>query len=163
MDKQQRLNLQNMIKEYNSEETTDKIRELKHSKYLQEDILKLNKFKRKYRRLAKTNKQQYKTMAEKHCSFLYNNYTNIFHRFLKDELNINILLQFVKILERIENGDIDQHEGSFEVGTILKKLYIDSALRQDKNREAGKKKVVKKKKPINNITWKKFKMMHLND
>ena len=162
MDKQQRLNLQNMIKEYNSEETTDKIRELKHSKFLREDILKLNKFKRKYRRLAKTNKQQYKTMAEKHCSFLYNHYTNIFHRFLKDELNINILLQFVKILERIEKGDIDQHEGSFEVGTILKKLYIDSALRQDKNRETGKKKVVKKKKPINNITWTKFKMMHLN-
>ena len=164
MDKDQRLNLKNMIKEYNSEETTDKIRQLKHSKSIRTDILKLNAFKRKYSRLARTNKAQYKSMAEKQCAFLYNNYTNIFHRHLKNELDIKILLKFVEILERIEDGDIDQHDGSFEVGTILKKLYIDSALRQDNKREEGnKKKKQKKKKPINNITWEKFKMMQLND
>jgi len=164
MDKDQRLNLKNMIKEYNSEETTDTIRQLKHSKLIRTDILKLNAFKRKYSRLGRTNKAQYKSMAEKQCAFLYKNYTNIFHRHLKNELDMKILLKFVEILERIEDGDIDQHDGSFEVGSILKKLFIDSALRQDNKREKGnKKKKQKRKKPINNITWAKFKMMQLND
>ena len=166
MDPHQRLNLKKMVKEYNSEETTDTIRKLKHSKHLRTDILKMNAFRRKYSRLARTNKEQYKAMAEKQCAFLYANYTNIFHRSLKGELDIKLMLKFVEILERIEEGDIDQHEGSYEVGTILKKLYIDSALRQDNNREKGsKKKKVKKKikKAINNITWEKFKMLQLNN
>ena len=30
----------------------------------------------------------------------------------------------------IEEGKIDQHEGSFLVGTLLKKIYVDSALRK---------------------------------
>ena len=39
MDPQQRLDLKNMIKGYNSEETTEKIRTLKHSKKIRTDIL----------------------------------------------------------------------------------------------------------------------------
>ena len=163
MDPQQRLNLKNMIKEYDAEETTTKIRQLKHSKHIRTDILKLNAFKRKYSRLARTNKEQYKSMAEKQCSFLYNNYTNIFHRSLKNELDIKLMLKFVEILEHIEDGNIDQHDASYEVGTILKKMFIDSTLRQEKKREKGKKKKSKKKKAINNITWEKFKMMQLNN
>ena len=163
MDPQQRLNLKNMIKEYDAEETTDKIRQLKHSKHIRTDILKLNAFKRKYSRLARTNKEQYKSMAEKQCSFLYNNYTNIFHRSLKNELDVKLMLKFVEILERIEDGNIDQHDASYEVGSILKKMFIDSALRQEKKREKGNKKKSKKKKVMNNITWEKFKMMQLNN
>ena len=162
MDPQQRLNLKNMIKEYDSEETTNKIRELKHSNHIRRDILKMNAFKRKYSRLAKTNNEQYKTMARKRCSFLYQNYTNIFHRSLKGELDIKLMLKFVEILERIENGNLDQHDGSYQVGMILKKLYIDSALRRDKKLDKGKK-VKKKKKPVNNISWAKYKMTQLND
>ena len=96
-------------------------------------------------------------MARNRFPFLYNNYMNIFHRFLKGELDINLLLTFVNLLEKIEKGDMDQHEASFQVGTILKKLYIDSALRQDKKRD--KTKNVKKKKPIKNISWNEFKML----
>ena len=152
-----------MIKEYDAEETTDKIRQLKHSKQIRTDILKLNAFKRKYSRLARTNKEQYKSMAEKQCSFLYNNYTNIFHRSLKNELDVKLMLKFVEILERIEDGNIDQHDASYEVGSILKKMFIDSALRQEKKREKGNKKKSKKKKVMNNITWEKFKVMQLNN
>ena len=155
MDQHQRLNLKNMIKEYNSEETTEKIRTLKHSKKIRTDILKLNEFRKKYSRISTTN--QYKMMARNRFPFLYNNYMNIFHRFLKGELDINLLLTFVNLLEKIEKGDMDQHEASFQVGTILKKLYIDSALRQDKKRD--KTKNVKKKKPIKNISWNEFKML----
>ena len=155
-----RLKLSQMLKDKDVEQTTDKIRRLKHSKKIRTDVLSMNAFKRKYQRLRKTNNKQYKTMAENQFPFLYKNYTNIFHRFLKDELDIKILLSFLKVLEKIEEGDLDQHEGSYQIGVLLKKLYIDSALRQDGKRSKGKK--VKKKKPIKNLTWAQFKEMQLN-
>ena len=37
---------------------------------------------------------------------------------------------FLKVLSDIENGELDQHEGSFIVGKILKEIYIDSALKK---------------------------------
>jgi hypothetical protein len=45
-------------------------------------------------------------------------------------MNYELMDKFLNVLERIENGELDQHEGSFIVGTILKELYIDSALKR---------------------------------
>ena len=66
---------------------------------------------------------------------------------------MQILDKFLEILKQIEDGDIDQHEGSYIVGSLLKELYIDSALRQDK----GGKKSTKIRKPKNNVSWKEWK------
>ena len=129
MDETTRLNLDKMIQEYGAEETTEKIRNLKHSKLIKDDVQKFVNFRHKYVRLARTNKEQYKQMAKKHCSFLYDNYTNIFNRLLKDELNLGILANFLDVLKRIEDGDIDQHEGSYEIGLLLKKSSILDASR----------------------------------
>ena len=64
----------------------------------------------------------------------------------------------IQVLEKIELGKIDQHEGSFMVGDILKKLYIDSALKKEAKTEKNKKnKKVEKKPPIKKISWKDFK------
>ena len=36
-------------------------------------------------------------------------------------------------MKKIEDGELDQHEGSYLIGTYLKEMYIDSALKtQDK-------------------------------
>jgi hypothetical protein len=48
----------------------------------------------------------------------------------KDEIDITILNKFLDVLKQIEDGKLDQHEGSFLVGTILKELYVDSALKK---------------------------------
>lgn len=151
MDEKMRLNLKKMINEYNPEQTTDKIRTLKHSQKIREEVGNMILFQKKYSRLEKS--KQYKMLAQKHCPFLYNNYTNIFNRLLKKELNMQILDKFLVILKQIEDGDIDQHEGSYIVGSLLKELYIDSALRQDK----GGKKSTKMRKPVNNVSWKEWK------
>ena len=163
MDKTTRLNLDKMIKEYDAEETTETIRELKHSKLIKNDVQKFVNFRHKYVRLARTNKEQYKQMAKKHCSFLYDNYTNIFNRLLKDELNLGILANFLDVLKRIEDGDIDQHEGSYEIGLLLKKLYIDSVVKQKAKEDKKDKRRKKKKKPrvAKNISWSRFKEMGL--
>ena len=52
MDDKTRLHLQKMVKEYGSEETTDKIRKLKHSKLIKQDVEHLLKLKRKYVNLS---------------------------------------------------------------------------------------------------------------
>jgi hypothetical protein len=161
MDEKMRLNLDKMIKEYDAEETTEKIRNLKHSKLIGDDVNKMIHFRKKYSRLIKTNYEQFKQMARKQCNFLYNNYTNIFNRLLKDELNLNILANFLSVLKRIEDGKIDQHEGSYEIGLLLKKLYIDSALKQ-KERGEKKYKQKKKKKKTSNITWSRYKELGLS-
>ena len=98
-------------------------------------------------------------------NFLFNKYTNIFNRLLKDEIDIRILLTFVKTLKQVEDGEVDQNEASVMVGKILKELYIDSALKREKKYEeieesTGKKK--KEKKPVNNVSWKKYKQMQVN-
>ena len=135
MDDKERLNLSNMIKEYQTEETTDKIRELKHSKKIKEDVTIMINLKNKYNRMEKNDNFKFKQLCRTHCSFLYDNYTNLFNRLFKNELDLNILGQFINILGNIEKGTIDQHEGSYMAGQILKKMYIDSALKQEEHME----------------------------
>ena len=93
------------------------------------------------------------------CSFLYNHYTDLFHKLLKDELHLGILVKMIKVLHLIEEGQVDQHEGSVLVGKILKEMYVDSALRRgenlDKEREEnGEVRVMAESK---NISWKEYK------
>ncbi len=73
---------------------------------------------------------------------------------------MNILLRLINVLHSIEEGDQDQHEGSFEVGKLLKQIYIDSALRKaDKlngpEGEDGEKE--EEIRPVENISWRDFK------
>jgi len=70
---------------------------------------------------------------------------------------LNILGNFVEVLRRIEDGEIDQHQGSYEIGVLLKRLYIDSALKKDKSKDKDKKPTFQKVK--HKLSWKEFKMM----
>jgi len=158
IDEKTRLNLQKMMKENDVAETTDQIRELKHSKLIRQDVRHMRELKKKYKRLSH---EQFRQIATMQCNFLFNNYTNIFNRLLSDELDYTIMHQFIDVLEEIENGKIDQHEGSYQIGMILKKLFIDSALkREERFNEDGKK--VSFAKPVNKVSWEQFKMMTEN-
>ena len=160
MDDIERLNLQKMISENNVEDCTQEIRNKKHSKKIRDDVSRLIELKKKYPRLSKQNPQQFDSMLVSQCNFLFNNYTDIFNKVKKDEIDLEILWNFLNILESIENNKIDQHEGSYEVGKLLKSIYIDSALR--KAEKYDKKKDKKKlSKPIKekNISWREYKQM----
>ena len=161
MDDNERIKLDQMLKDNDVENNTKKIRELKHSGRIMEDVRKMVELKKNYARLRQSNPKQYEQMALKRCNFLFTNYTNIYNRLYKDQLDLNILTQLVNVLKNIEEGNMDQHEGSFEVGKILKKMYVDSALKQEEQREkSGKNKVAKKKGPKHNISWKQFSVMN---
>jgi hypothetical protein len=60
------------------------------------------------------------------------NYTDIYNKLIKNELSLEILYKFLDALEMIEKGDVDQHEASVKVGSYLKELYVDSALKKEK-------------------------------
>ena len=163
MDNFDRINLEKMIKSNNVENYTDEIRKKKHSNLINNDIEKLLNIKKNYKELQKKDNEKFDNLCINQCEFLFKNYTDIFNKIKKDEIDLKILAQFLTILKKIENEEIDQHEGSFIVGKLLKDLYIDSALKKseklDKINNEEKKEF---KEPIKNINYKEFKNIKLN-
>jgi hypothetical protein len=158
MDDNQRLHLQKMIASNNVVDQTSLIRELKHSHILRNDINNLVLLRQKY--INEPDTLNLEAMME--CNFLFTYYTDLYNKIKKDEIDLQILYQFIDVLEKIEQGKLDQHEGSFEVGTLLKKIYIDSALRKaDKLNSEEENKEPEYKGPQVNITWKQFKQTNL--
>jgi hypothetical protein len=155
MDDNSRLHLQKMIKANNVEDQTELIRELKHSHLLQEDINNLLMIKAKYRNDA--DKISEEGMNE--CSFLFTYYTDIYNKIRKDEIDLKILNKFLNVLRRIEDGEIDQHDGSYLVGQLLKEMYVDSALKKaGKLEEQNKAEAAPTPKNESiNVSWKQFK------
>lgn len=159
MDQENRLNLQKMINANNVEDMTDKIRETKHSHLIKSDLKTLLFLKKKHSNLQNENPNEFENICIKECQFMFNNYTDIFNKVRKDEINLNMLQQFLDILREIEDGNLDQHTASFKVGTILKEIYIDSALKKSEklnNQFEASHNVEKvKEKNINWSQWKK--------
>lgn len=160
LNEDERLNLDKMISNFDCDDNTPKIRTLKHSSNIRDNVEIFLNLKRKYSRMATHNKAKFNKLAMSHCCFLWENYTNIFNKLLKDELDINILYAFISKLREIEDGDTDQHEASVDIGRILKKLYIDSALRGEKNFEDTD--IKKKERQPSKLTWSKFKATRLS-
>ena len=151
MNDSQKLQLQGMIATNNVEDQTDLIRKLKHSIILKKETDTLLYLKSKYKEDAE--KLHLEAMHE--CSFLFTYYTEIYNKIRKDELNMNLFQQFLDVLREIEDGKLDQHEGSFKVGTILKEIYVDSALKRAEKTE--KDNLPKKEIKVSNINWNTFK------
>ena len=82
----------------------------------------------------------------------------VFNKVKKDEIDLDIFGNFLEILKQIEEGKIDQHEGSFKVGKLLKELYIDSALKKAEKLDKHKKPDAPTKK-AKKISYKDFKNM----
>ena len=75
---------------------------------------------------------------------------------------MKILFQFLDVLGKIEDGKLDQHDGSFEVGTLLKKIYVDSALRKAEKLNAETDNMEPEYKGAQvEISWKQFKAMNV--
>ena len=98
------------------------------------------------------------------CNFLFTYYTDIFNKIKKDEIDLRILNKFLNVLRLIEDGELEQEEGSVMVGTLLKEMYIDAALKkadklaQQNESKDGKeeKEKIKEVKAVVNISWKEW-------
>ena len=156
MDDKQRLQLSNMIKANNVEDQTGLIRNLRHSQILRNEINNMIVLKAKYR----GDDEKIYSECVNESNFLFTYYTEIFNKVRKDEIDIGILNKFLDVLKRIEDGELDQHEGSFLVGTILKELYVDSALRKAEKLNANDEAKLEPKKPEKNVSYKQFKKIN---
>jgi hypothetical protein len=162
MNDSQRLQLQNMIQTNNVEDQTELIRNLKHSVILRNEVNNMIMIKARYR--DDPDKINIECMNE--CGFLFTYYTEIFNKIKKDEIDIGIFKKFIDVLKQIEDGELDQHSGSFMVGTLLKELYIDSALKKANklNDEREKNKEKEPQQPtleIKNVSWHEFKRQQM--
>ena len=158
MDSLERLNLQKMVEANGAQDNTSLIQTLKHSDLIREEVGKLIKLKNDYKRLAKTNPHEFDSMCVNRCNFLFNSYTDIFNKVKKDEIDLAILWQLLNVLKCIEDGKIDQHEASFEVGKLLKKIYIDSALKKAEKLDKIHSKDVKEPVKVERkISWSEYK------
>lgn len=153
MDDKQRLQLSNMIKANNVEDQTGLIRNLRHSQILRNEINNMIVLKAKYR----GDDEKIYSECVNESNFLFTYYTEIFNKVRKDEIDINILNKFLDVLRKIEDGELDQHEGSFMVGSLLKELYVDSALKKAEKLDANSEKAPEPKKAEIEISWKQFK------
>jgi len=156
MDDNARLHLQQMVKANNVDDQTELIRELKHCKLLQDDINALLVIMSK----NKNDDEKVHEIGVDECSFLFTYYTDIYNKIRKKEIDLGILNKFLNVLQRIEDGEIDQHDGSFLVGQLLKELYVDSALKKAGKLDElyNKPEDIKIENNINNISWKEFKL-----
>ena len=153
MDDKQRLQLSNMIKANNVEDQTGLIRNLRHSQILRNEINNMIVLKAKYR----GDDEKIYSECVNESNFLFTYYTDIFNKVRKDEIDINILNKFLDVLRQIEDGELDQHDGSFMIGTLLKELYVDSALKKAEKLDANSEKTPEPKRAEMEISWKQFK------
>jgi hypothetical protein len=157
---QERLDLRRMVRESECGDNTDEIRRLKHSTLILDDVSVMEKLKRSHKEMRAEQPSEFENMCISKCSFLFNHYTDIFNKLLKDEINLVILVKMIRVLKMIEDGAVDQHEGSVIVGKLLKELYVDSALRRGENLDKERKEkgeITEKLEPAVNISWKEYK------
>jgi len=144
MDSNERKMLEKMLQESDFQDNTHTIRNMQHSELIKQDVNKLLKLKQQYSNI--NDLTIYKKLCTTECRFLVKNYKKIFDKLVDDELELSIMLYLIKTLRKIEDGDLDQTEGSVEVGKILKKIYIDKV-------------IVEERKDDNSLSWNNYKMM----
>jgi len=159
LNPQQRLDLAALIKANETDDCTEEIRSKKQSLLIKNDVKHMILLKQKYERLSKSNPNEFDAICVKQCNFLFNNYTDLYNKIINDNLDLAILERFLAILKKIEDGELDQHEGSYLVGNYLKEMYIDSALKTGskmEDKKGSKKQFINAEKKI---SYKDFKQL----
>jgi hypothetical protein len=148
IDEKMTRELDNLVSDTNIQQSTEMIRERKNSSKIRNCVNELIKIKKDYSRLSY---ERIEDIAKSRCHFLFVNFNNIFYKLLKDEIDLSLLFKFIAILEKIERSELNQHEASFQVGTILKKIYIDSSIKKnEKLDKVDKKKEKRVEKKLSN-------------
>jgi hypothetical protein len=140
MNDAQKLQLHDLMKQNNTVDNTHLIRELKHSALLRSNIERMMELKRTLEEPERSKQ------CEQECYFLYEKYTPLYHRLYKDRVDLSILDTFLQVLAKIEEGVCTQQEASFEIGTLLKQMYVDPELQKKPTFKASK-----------NIQWQEYK------
>ena len=151
MDSEQEKVLNRLIKENDVQDNTETIQTLKHSSKIRNDVAIIQNIKRQ---LKTKDFQKLDKEAIHKCPFLYTSYPNIYNKLLKDEIDIKVLYTFLDELAKIENGYQNQHEASYNIGMLLKSLYVDKKIYPDSKKK--QKSNGKKKDNSNNLSYAEY-------
>ena len=127
MNQSEQQQLQRMIREGNVNDVTEAIRERKHSRFLRQDMRVLQELLKEG---LDPNGDDFDEQCRIKVPFCYIEYADIYNRVRKGNLDFTIMEQFLDVLEEIETGKLGQHDGAHKVGKLLKKIYVDSAIKQ---------------------------------
>ena len=108
MDNNEKLNLKRLIDQTQCENNTDNIRKLKHSVKIRDDIRRMENLKVHNSALRQMKPDEFNELCEKEFRFLFNNYTDLFNRLIKDEIDLSIMTQLLTVLKMIEDEKINQ-------------------------------------------------------
>jgi len=141
-----RFQLKKMVEAHSVEDNTSKLREMQHSG----EIRRCVNYILEKKKVHKTKAELEPAIASE-CGFLLFHYFDIYNLVLKDG-NVELLKKFLDILQEIEEGRLDQHEGSFLVGKVLKEMYIDTVVRETVTEENS----IPKATAPKTITWAEY-------
>lgn len=149
--------LKKMVETNNTEDHTDHIRNVKHSKEIRDGLNSFLRLKTQHYDLWKDNTSQFEELVMQDNSFLFHNYYQIYMKLLKEQIDMKIMNELLNVLEKIENSELNQHEGSYLVGKLLKEIYIDGTVKELERLDQ----ISEQAKPVINkgidISWKQFK------
>ena len=154
MNDNEKYQLKQMLEQNKVVDNTHVLRELKHSSEIRKCVLRMIELKESHLELLQTNKSKFEELVLKDCGFLFFNYMQLYNTILKENIDMNIMHQLLDTLSKIENGELDQHEGSYEVVKLLKTIYIDGTLRDIQKKDEENKIVYKEPK---SIQWSEYK------
>lgn len=169
MNTEQQTELDRLISENNVVDQTDVIRSLKQSVQFKKDVDTMMAAKQAYAFKSDNNIAMGSPIYEecrKNCPFLFKYYAMVFHKILKDDIDMGTLDEFIKIVEEIEEGKLTQHEGAFKFGTLAKSLYIDDVLHTANMVDADGNEIQTTKiiapPPARKISWNQYKQSRNN-
>tara|TARA_B110000285_G_C15032889_1_gene567694 strand:- start:12 stop:494 length:483 start_codon:yes stop_codon:yes gene_type:complete len=128
MNNKQKKQLKQIIKENDVKDNTRMLRKNRKSSKLKNEVDIIQGLKIQYNVDELIFKEQEYNLKEK-CPTLYKEYSNIYTKLLRNEIDVNILYTFLDELEKIEKGTVNQHEASYNIGVLLKSLYVDKELK----------------------------------
>jgi hypothetical protein len=153
MDETEKNDLQRMIKANNVDNNTELIRQTGESQQIWKNVNTLLNLMNVHKEMHLQSPAIFKELCQKTVPFLHTKYNIIFDKVINKEINLDILLKMINKLKHIEEGGLDQHEASFEVGKLLKVQYIDKVLNENENENEN----------INiNISWNEYSKQQLN-
>jgi ATP-dependent helicase/DNAse subunit B len=153
MNNVESINLKKLLDQTDWEDNTVNIRRIKHSTKIRDDVRQIENLK-----VSWDGSGDFIELCQSKCTFLYNNYTDIFNKAVKNELDLTIMTKLLTVLKMIEDEKLDQHNASVMVGKVLKELYVDSAMkRMDNLDKENTQEQVPKVEP-KKISWRDYKL-----
>ena len=140
------LKLNDMIREGDCVDNTETIRQLKHSAIITKNVNTLLHIKKKY---GAVDLNILDNECIKECRFLFDNYTSIYNKLLRDQIDLKVFYKFLYYLKKIEDNELTFYQASYEIGTLLKNMYVDPIIEKETNNEKGR--------TVKPITWNEFK------